>query len=96
MRKQRGARALIAMMMAAATAACMIQAPTGGKEGGNPWTQLLDAATDPADWVTYGGTFDEQRFSGLTAISDQTVKRLGLAWSFEFDTNRAQIGRAHV
>lgn len=90
MRKQRGARALIAIMMAAATAACMIQAPTGGKEGGNPWTQLLDAATDPADWVTYGGTFDEQRFSGLTAISDQTVTGLGLAWSFEFDTNRAQ------
>lgn len=58
--------------------------------GAAAWAQLLKDADNPGDWVTYGGTFDEQRFSRLTAISDANVSGLGLAWSHEFDTNRAQ------
>jgi len=57
---------------------------------GKAWTQLLAASKDPKDWVTYGGTFDEQRFSQLTQVNDGNVGQLGLAWSYEFDTNRAQ------
>lgn len=59
-------------------------------QAGPSWARLEAAADDPGDWVTYGGTFDEQRFSRLTKISDANVGQLGLAWSYEFDTNRAQ------
>ena len=44
------------------------------------------AATDGADWTTYGRTSDEQRFSPLTQINEQTVGRLGLVWSRELGT----------
>ena len=54
------------------------------------WSRLLASTRDPGDWVTYGGTFDEQRFSRLTQITDRNVGTLGFAWSYEFDTNRAQ------
>lgn len=80
---------LAALMMAGALSGCT-QAVSGETDDNKAWAQLLTATKDPGDWVTYGGTFDEQRFSTLTAISDKTVSGLGLAWSAEFDTNRAQ------
>ena len=41
----------------------------------------LDAAdNDPANWMTYGRTYSEQRFSPLTQITADNAKRLGLAW----------------
>jgi quinohemoprotein ethanol dehydrogenase len=42
------------------------------------------------NWDQHGGTADEQRFSGLTEITAENVAKLGLAWSFELDTNRGQ------
>jgi quinohemoprotein ethanol dehydrogenase len=80
---------LAALMLAGALSGCT-QAVSGETDDNKAWAQLLTATKDPGDWVTYGGTFDEQRFSTLTAISDKTVSGLGLAWSAEFDTNRAQ------
>ncbi len=52
--------------------------------------RLANAAETPQDWMTYGGTQDEQRFSRLTAINTSNVSELGLAWSHEFDTARGQ------
>jgi quinohemoprotein ethanol dehydrogenase len=43
----------------------------------------------PSEWVTYGRTASEQRFSPLTQIDESTVSRLGLAWSFDLGTLRA-------
>jgi PQQ-dependent dehydrogenase (methanol/ethanol family) len=40
------------------------------------------------DWVMYGRTYDEQRFSRLNQIDEQNVARLGLLWSREFGTTR--------
>ena len=50
------------------------------------------AAADkrPGDWLSYGRTYDEQRFSPLTKVSDANVGQLGLAWSADLDTNRGQ------
>ncbi|MBL8770928.1 MAG: PQQ-dependent dehydrogenase, methanol/ethanol family [Phenylobacterium sp.] len=45
---------------------------------------------DPAEWLTYGRTYDEQRFSPLKQIDGNTVGRLGVAWWAEFDTDRGQ------
>lgn len=57
-------------------------------------TQVDDAAlraadSDSADWITYGRTYSEQRFSPLKQVDEQNVGKLGLAWSKDFPDVRA-------
>jgi alcohol dehydrogenase (cytochrome c)/quinohemoprotein ethanol dehydrogenase len=52
--------------------------------------QIVKAESQPGDWLTYGRTYSEQRFSPLRAINDQSAGRLGLAWYFDLDTHRGQ------
>lgn len=52
--------------------------------------RLESAEDDGANWLTYGRTYSEQRFSPLTKIDTTNVKDLGLAWSFELTTDRGQ------
>ena len=52
--------------------------------------RLLNAASDPANWITHGGTYMEQRYSTLTDVNTGNVAKLGLAWSYDLDTNRGQ------
>jgi PQQ-dependent dehydrogenase (methanol/ethanol family) len=49
---------------------------------------LRQADRDTANWVMYGRTQDEQRFSRLRQIDESNVNRLGLIWSREFGTTR--------
>ena len=49
---------------------------------------LRKADGDAGDWLMYGRTYDDHRFSPLNQINEQTVARLGLAWSHEFGTTR--------
>ncbi len=53
-------------------------------------SRLLAAASEPANWMTHGGTYAEQRYANLDQINTGNVGKLGLAWSHEFDTNRGQ------
>ncbi len=50
--------------------------------------RLRNAALDPQDWITHGGTYAEQRFSPLAEIAADNVGQLGLAWSFDTQTDR--------
>lgn len=50
--------------------------------------QLREAGADTANWLTYGRTYDEQRFSPLAQISESNVTRLGLVWSHDLATTR--------
>jgi quinohemoprotein ethanol dehydrogenase len=52
--------------------------------------RLLHAEDDAANWMTYGRTYTEQRFSPLNQISDQNAGRLALAWYLDLDTQRGQ------
>ena len=52
--------------------------------------RLLAADEEPGQWMAHGRTYDEQRFSPLSDINVQTVDSLGLAWHFDFDTQRGQ------
>ncbi len=52
--------------------------------------RLLAAADDGANWLSYGRTHDEQRFSPLTAVNDGNVGTLGLEWAADLDTARGQ------
>ncbi len=52
--------------------------------------RLVNAESDPANWITHGGSYNEQRFSRLTDVNDSNVDKLSLAWSYDLDTNRGQ------
>jgi quinohemoprotein ethanol dehydrogenase len=52
--------------------------------------RLLAADSDPAQWMTYGRTYSEQRYSPLAQINAGNVGKLGLTWFGDFDTNRGQ------
>ncbi len=54
--------------------------------------RLLKAADEPSQWMTYGGSYSEQRFSKLAKINRDTVKTLGLSWFADYDTNLQQTG----
>ncbi|HEV2102545.1 MAG TPA: PQQ-dependent dehydrogenase, methanol/ethanol family, partial [Candidatus Acidoferrum sp.] len=46
------------------------------------------AMSDAADWAAHGRTNDEQRFSPLSQINEQTIGQLGLLWDRELGTTR--------
>src|SRR5439155_6279239 len=52
--------------------------------------RLERADRDPANWLIYGRTYSEQRFSPLARITAENANELGLAWYAAFDTNRGQ------
>ena len=52
--------------------------------------RLANAAAEPGNWMTHGGTYAEQRYANLDQINSGNVGKLGLAWSYELDTNRGQ------
>ena len=52
--------------------------------------RIAAADRDPGNWMTYGRTYSEQRFSPLSKITSDNVNRLGLAWFADLDTNRGQ------
>ena len=41
------------------------------------------AQSDSGDWLSYGRSSDEQRFSPLEQIDEKSVGKLGLAWSMD-------------
>jgi quinohemoprotein ethanol dehydrogenase len=48
------------------------------------------AESEPGNWLAHGRTYEEHRFSPLTAINRDNVGQLGLAWYKDMGTNRAQ------
>jgi quinohemoprotein ethanol dehydrogenase len=51
-------------------------------------SRLVNADNDPGNWMSYGRTYNEQRFSPLKQINDQNVGQLALAWYADVDSNR--------
>jgi glucose dehydrogenase len=54
--------------------------------------RLTGAANEPAQWMTYGGTYSEQRFSPLKQVNTDNVGQLGLKWFADYETNQNQHG----
>ncbi|QPD00515.1 PQQ-dependent dehydrogenase, methanol/ethanol family [Qipengyuania soli] len=77
------------MLAALALAGCSMGAkePTLATDG---VTDAMLAAGNGDEWLTYGGDYNEQRFSALNQITDANVGELGLAWSADLDTARGQ------
>jgi len=82
----------------AASAALLISlfcAGTGSATAGAPpasvdAARLENSERDGANWLSYGRTYSEQRYSPLARISADNAKRLGLAWYADLDTDRGQ------
>jgi len=51
-------------------------------------TARISAASAADEWLTYGGTYDEQRHSRLDKINKENVSQLGVAWTYDLATNR--------
>ncbi|MGI9592052.1 MAG: PQQ-dependent dehydrogenase, methanol/ethanol family, partial [Myxococcota bacterium] len=61
-----------------------VKARTASLDG----ARIAAAEGEPGNWLAHGRTYDEQRHSPLDQIDAENVARLGLAWSFETNTER--------
>lgn len=52
----------------------------------------LSDEQDGKNWLSYGRTYSEQRFSPLDQISADSVKRLGLEWHLDLPNDRSLVG----
>lgn len=74
-----------ALVLAACGNADMLHGPAAGGVDGEAIVRGIDS-----EWLSYGRTYDEQRYSPLDQINRETVGNLGLAWSVDLDTSRGQ------
>ena len=66
------------------------KAPRTGHAAVNA-ARITAADSEPGNWMSYGRTYDEQRFSPLKQINAQNVNQLHLAWHYDLDAaHRAQ------
>ena len=53
--------------------------------------QALGDESQGTNWLSYGRTYSEQRFSPLKQIDTTNVGKLGLAWSLDLPTDRSLL-----
>lgn len=81
---------LVAAVATLALVSACTKAPQGGKLAAVDDARLINGDPDGANWLSYGRTMDEQRFSPLAEVNDKSVGGLGLQWSADLDTQRGQ------
>ncbi|MDO8861942.1 PQQ-dependent dehydrogenase, methanol/ethanol family [Haliea sp. E1-2-M8] len=50
--------------------------------------RVINADSEPGNWLVHGRTYEEQRYSPLVQINRNNVSRLGLAWEAPMDSHR--------
>jgi len=50
--------------------------------------RIINADSEPGNWLTTARSYSEQRFSPLKRINDGNVAQLGLAWTYRLDVDR--------
>ena len=56
------------------------------------YDRLLNAESEPSQWMMKGGTYEERYFSPLDEINRENVGDLDLAWYADYDVNLSQQG----
>lgn len=75
-----------ALLLPGTGAGCTADTEPGALEAGSVTTErLLHAGGEPESWFAHGGTHAEDRHSRLDQIDRESVQRLGLAWSHDFN-----------
>src|ERR1700679_2738452 len=86
------------LLSAAVLAGCVLNQTAGSAADGDAPAanvtakRLASAASEPGQWMTYGGTYSEQRFSPLKQINSSNINDLGLKWFADYETNQDQHG----
>jgi quinohemoprotein ethanol dehydrogenase len=83
-----GASLIAGVLLCGFTGAAARSAETGGSPADGE--RIANADAEPGNWLSYGRTYSEQRYSPLGKINDKNAQTLGLAWFADLDTNRAQ------
>jgi quinohemoprotein ethanol dehydrogenase len=87
------------VLLLATSAGCSPNSPRSSSNSAQPQRltpaavdagRIIHADQEPGNWLTYGRTYSEQRFSPLKRIDDHNVQQLGLAWHYDLDTRRGQ------
>ena len=85
-------RVLSSAVLAAclALSACQPSTDTeASSRSDNTGVTSANILAQPTDsWLTYGGGYDEKRFSPLKAITTENVAEMGLLWSYDLGTSR--------
>jgi alcohol dehydrogenase (cytochrome c) len=72
--------------------------PTPGKAPpvakGVTYERILDARSEPQNWLTYYGAYDGQRYSPLDQITTENVRRLAPAWVFQCGSTGLHAGKS--
>jgi quinohemoprotein ethanol dehydrogenase len=85
-------RFLAVGLLLSASLSCLNSAAVAAGAARVTQQRLVNAAREPGQWMAYGGTYSEQRFSPLKQIDSANIGRLGLAWSADYETNQNQHG----
>src|SRR3954470_24315420 len=59
---------------------------------GLTYERILNARSEPHNWLTYYGAYDGQRYSPLDQINTENVKSLHPAWVFQFGSMGLHAG----
>ena len=79
-----------------AACACLLSAATSDSHASPPAdrpvdaARIVNAASNTAEWLTHGRTYDERATARSRKIHQSNVKDLELAWYFDLDTRRGQ------
>jgi len=69
--------------------ACSVEKPKQDLSAATASDQrIINANSEPQNWLAHGRTYDAQRYSPLGQINDKNIKNLGLDWHFDFETHR--------
>ena len=79
-------RISLVLILGLALASCGQRQEPATESVGIDAARIVAAA--PADWLSHGRDYAEQRFSPLDVINADTVSELGLAWYFDVPTER--------
>jgi alcohol dehydrogenase (cytochrome c) len=58
------------------------------------YERILEARTEPHNWLTYYGAYDGQRYSPLDQINTDNVHRLAPAWVYQFGPTGIHAGQS--
>jgi alcohol dehydrogenase (cytochrome c) len=58
------------------------------------YERILDARSEPQNWLTYYGAYDGQRYSPLDQINTENVVRITPAWVFSFSPHGLHAGQS--
>jgi quinohemoprotein ethanol dehydrogenase len=71
-------------------AMCSSRHPAAADPRAVDGARIENADAEARNWLSYGRTYSEQRYSPLNRINSDNAKNLGLAWFADLDTNRGQ------